>query len=117
MTRVVTQRRMLSSRFYKFCLEENKITCSPLIDTINNEYLYLYYNLKILEMWLKGEIEDIQNAYREIESISFKQFITPKEEEAIADSAIYNLRNYVSVPKNVRRFMTCLRMQYLCVDK
>ena len=67
-------------------------------------------------MWLKGEIDAIVEAYREIKHVSIQQVVTEKEEEAIAGSAIYNLRNYVSVPRNIRKFMTCLRMQYLCID-
>lgn len=68
-------------------------------------------------MWLQQEIDELKNYYNKIKDVSIDQIVDEQEMEAIAESAVFNLANKVVAPRKLHKFMTCIRLQYLCIDK
>ena len=67
-------------------------------------------------MWLEEEVNDLKNFYSKIKYLSIDQVVDEFEQEQIAASAVYNLCNQVVAPRKLKKYMACVRLQYLATD-
>ena len=61
-----------------------------------------------------SELEALGKGYQEIKHVRARDFLSEAELDSIEESAIYNVKNAVFYPRNLSRFMTTVRLQYLC---
>ena len=67
-------------------------------------------------MWSKQEVEDMRHVYQGIKHVHINDLVDEAEKEAIEETAIYNLRNSIVTPRNLHRFLSTVRCQYICTD-
>ena len=67
-------------------------------------------------MWLSSEIDSMKKKYKAVDGVYLSDYLNDKEIDAIADSAIPNLKNSMHPPRHLSRFMTTVRMHYLTVN-